>query len=290
MRMKKKTIIAFLCIGIIPLIISTFVTLYHMKAELVEQAQDRLSAVHDNRKNAIEHYFTDIKHQVVSLSNDLKIVDATKSFKGVFGKYRSANGITSAEIEEMRAALLTYYTADFTAQYREDNEGAEPPNMRSYFGMLDADSIAFQYSFIKDNPNPLGSKDGLAAYREDKSEYSKIHSKIHPPVREFLNAFGYYDIFIADSETGDIIYSVDKELDFSTSLLDGPFANTNFGEAFKKARMLTDPAAFVFVDYKQYWPSYNAPASFIASPIVENGKNIGVLLFQVPLNRVSEVM
>jgi methyl-accepting chemotaxis protein len=44
-------------------------------------------------------------------------------------------------------------------------------------------------------------------------------------VRNYLEKFGYYDIFLVDPETGDIVYSVFKELDYSTSLIDGPYAH-----------------------------------------------------------------
>ncbi|MBT3347654.1 MAG: HAMP domain-containing protein [Thiotrichales bacterium] len=40
----------------------------------------------------------------------------------------------------------------------------------------------------------------------------------------------------------------------------------------------------------QYTPSYEAPASFIASPIFDGDERVGVLMFQMPLDRISEVM
>jgi len=61
-------------------------------------------------------------------------------------------------------------------------------------------------------------------------------------------------------------------------------------EVFRKARELKKPGQFAFVDFKQYLPSYSAPASFIASPIFASGKLVGVLMFQMPLDRITEVM
>ena len=63
-----------------------------------------------------------------------------------------------------------------------------------------------------------------------------------------------------------------------------------FAEAFRKARELKEPGQFAFLDFKQYLPSYSAPASFIASPIFDAGNMIGVLIFQMPLDRITEVM
>ena len=46
----------------------------------------------------------------------------------------------------------------------------------------------------------------------------------------------YYDIFLVEPDTGHIVYSVFKEVDFATSLLTGPYAETNFAEVFRAAR------------------------------------------------------
>lgn len=38
-----------------------------------------------------------------------------------------------------------------------------------------------------------------------------------------------------------------------------------------------------------YYPSYDAPASFISIPIVKEGKKIGVLIFQIPVDRINHI-
>jgi len=108
-------------------------------------------------------------------------------------------------------------------------------------------------------------------------------------MRTFLEKFGYYDIFLVDIDSGDIVYSVFKELDYSTSLIDGPYADTNFGQVFRDAAKL-NKGQVTFVDFAQYRPSYEAPASFIASPIFEGDERTGVLIFQLPLDRITNVM
>lgn len=79
-------------------------------------------------------------------------------------------------------------------------------------------------------------------------------------------------------------------MDFSTSLSDGPYASTNFGRAFQEANRTLSQDGVVLVDYAQYTPSYEAPASFIASPIFDGGKKIGVAMFQMPIDRLNEIM
>ena len=124
----------------------------------------------------------------------------------------------------------------------------------------------------------------------DFSAYSKRHAEIHPIVRSYLEKFGYYDIFLVDHQTGHIVYSVFKELDFATSLKDGPYSNTNFARVFKKAARASQKDFVVLEDYEEYTPSYEAPASFIASPIFNGDKKVGVAIFQMPLDRINKLM
>ncbi len=87
-----------------------------------------------------------------------------------------------------------------------------------------------------------------------------------------------------------IVYSVSKDVDFATSLVDGPYANTNFGKAFREAAALSAADAVVLKDYEPYKPSYEAPASFAASPILAKGETIGVAVMQMPIEPINEIM
>ena len=124
----------------------------------------------------------------------------------------------------------------------------------------------------------------------DSSTYSQLHEQYHPVIRSYLKKFGYYDIFLCDLESGDIVYSVYKELDFTTSLRDGPYSKTNFGRAFTLAAAAKSPDSIFLVDYEPYTPSYEAAASFISSPIFDGDRKIGVAIFQMPIERINAIM
>lgn len=61
-------------------------------------------------------------------------------------------------------------------------------------------------AYIDENPHPLGSKHLLTVAERDGA-YHQAHADFHPSFRAFLEARGYYDIFLI-SQTGDIVYSV----------------------------------------------------------------------------------
>lgn len=143
-------------------------------------------------------------------------------------------------------------------------------------------------AYIRSNPNPVGQKHLLNAGPKG-TDYDQAHGKYHPWFRELLLSRGYYDIFLFDIH-GDLVYSVFKEEDFATNFLkDGPWVGTDLGKAFRAA--VSSPANAVhFFDFAPYAPSHGTPASFISTPIVKNGETAGVLVFQMPIDRINTVM
>ncbi len=126
----------------------------------------------------------------------------------------------------------------------------------------------------------------------DGSAYSLAHAQYHPFFQEYITAYGYYDLFIVDRD-GDIIYTVFKEDDFGTNLVDGAYADQNIADAFQQTVNETSPDFTMIEDFAQYAPS-NEPASFIASPIfsggMAGGELLGVMIFQMPLDRMDQIM
>jgi len=253
---------------------------------LRQEAFSKLTAVRAIKKNAIESYFQSINNQVLTFSENRMIVDAMRGFRSSFETYQDEAGVSQADIGRLRDELKTYYTGEFAPEYKNQND--ELPNVDRMVTGLSDNAIALQHQYIRANTNPLGSKHVLDRGANDSS-YNQLHGKVHPAIRSYLEKFGYYDIFLVEPENGKIVYSVFKELDFATSLNDGPWADTNFAEAYKKALTLSKDEVAI-VDYKLYTPSYEAPAGFIASPVFDGDERIGVLVFQMPLDKISAIM
>ncbi|ODS30074.1 MAG: Methyl-accepting chemotaxis protein [Candidatus Scalindua rubra] len=286
--MGVKVICLFLIAGLVPLAVIGILSHSSSSTSLKEQAFSQLVSVRETKKKQIEDYFSTIRKQVRTFSENRMIVDAMKEFKTALKEFRKQNDITDSKLEEYRSALKTYYTGDFTNEYKQQNNGQRPDAV-GYFNQLDEDSIALQYYYIKANHNQLGEKHNLD-FADDESTYSKLHAKYHPVIRDYLEQFGYYDIFLVDPDSGDIVYTVFKELDFTTSLKDGPYASTNFGRVFREANNSNDTNYIKLVDFEPYGPSYEGAASFIASPIFDGSEKVGVLLFQMPIDEINSVM
>ena len=86
------------------------------------------------------------------------------------------------------------------------------------------------------------------------------------------------------------MYTVFKELDFATSLVNGPYAKTRLGDAFRLSWALDKPGMVALSEFGEYLPSYNDQAAFLGTPIFDGGKKIGVLVVQVPIDKINSVM
>ena len=116
-----------------------------------------------------------------------------------------------------------------------------------------------------------------------------MHREFHSFFKTLKDTRGYYDVFLI-TPGGDIVYSVYKELDYATNLVDGAYAASGLGDVFRAARDAPDGRS-AFVDFAAYAPSYGAPASFIARQIrSDDGAVLGVLAFQMPVDRLDALV
>ncbi|MGR9043774.1 MAG: methyl-accepting chemotaxis protein [Gammaproteobacteria bacterium] len=252
---------------------------------LKAEAMRHLISVRETNKIRLENYFDQINNQALTLANDRMIVDAMTHFKAAVADI--ATDQAEQDTAGLKQALHDYYSRNFAAEYktRNPNKTIDAGNLLE---RLDAPSLYMQYHYIQANPNPLGHKDALDA-AADASAYSQYHALYHPSIRNFLKKFGYYDIFLVDPDSGRVVYSVFKELDYATSLINGAYADSGLGKVFQRANQL-NKAATVLEDFAPYTPSYEDRASFIATPIFERGEKIGILIFQMPIDEINNIM
>jgi methyl-accepting chemotaxis protein len=149
--------------------------------------------------------------------------------------------------------------------------------------------LALSDLYIKNNPHPVGQKDKLTG-ATDGSPYSTAHHAYHGWFRRFIQTRGYYDLFIVNVD-GNVVYSVYKEPDFATNLVEGKWKGTDLAAIFKAAEKKPKMGSIVFTDFKSYAPRKNAPASFIGTPLLDEfGDFGGALILQMPIKRLNAVM
>jgi serine phosphatase RsbU (regulator of sigma subunit) len=287
MKIGLKLTIYFFIIAFLSMLVVGIISYHKAKSSLTYESFNRLTAVREMKATQIEDYFQLISDQVSTFAEDRMIVSGTRKLKDAFNSIDSEMNLDESTMHKDDSLLQGYFENEYLPKLNKNLK------KKATFESESSKNIhtrILQTQYIATNPNPMGEKHFLTQPDNDSSTYAKIHANFHPVVKKYLEKFGYYDIFIVDNKTGNILYTVFKEVDFGTSLLTGPFKNTNLAEAFRAAAE-TDNKDFVkLVDYKPYNPSYYAPAAFIAAPIYDGQTKIGVLIFQLPIDRINNIM
>lgn len=274
-------------VGVVPVVLAS-VLLGSLSSDvssvaLKDAAQKQLISIRDARKTQIEDYFLTIQSQIETLSHSTMTIDAMTAFSQSFKEP------VQFDSSQHKQELATYYQNQFAIEYQKLNSG-ESVNTSALLAKLGDQGVYWQWNYIKDNKNAMGSKHLLDAASDDNA-YNQAHKIYHPRFTEFLEKFDYYDIFLVDAGSGDIVYSVFKELDYATSLKSGPYADSGLADVYRQAMRSGSANSTVIVDFQPYLPSYQSQASFIASPIADNsGEIIGVLIFQMPIARINSIM
>ncbi len=287
MYLKTRVASYAVCLAVIPLLLACAVVGFQAYQLSEKALQDEVMASlisrRDMKKSEIESYLKNIQEQVAAKAQSIMLREAATEFISAFGSYTSQ--LQEAGLSYDPARVKNYYSAQFDRVYKERN--LKSAGIGKLVAGLSTTTFALQDQYIASNPNPLGEKDNLQ-FASDTTAYEAAHKRYHGSMRDFLQRFGYYDIFIV-SPQGDVVYSVFKELDYATSLTSGPYRQSGLAEAFINARSLSS-GEVAFTQFQPYTPSYEAAAAFAASPIYNDGTLAGVLVFQMPVDEINRVM
>ncbi|MFK8031499.1 MAG: methyl-accepting chemotaxis protein [Gammaproteobacteria bacterium] len=282
--MRRLLILAMVVTGIVPLILTAIVFQIQSSQALTDRAYEQLTSTRAGREAHIEDFLDIVKDQNVSLANNKMVIDAMRGFKESFPTMSQELNASTEDLREFSERLDNYYVGVFQSEF-ESRTGMSI-SARSFIPDDKAAQVA-QYTYIANNSYPLGQKDKLSRAKNE-TQYDSLHSTYHPVLRDYLETFGYYDIFLIEPENGTVVYSVFKELDYGTSLFEGPYSDSNFAKVTRKSLQLPKGQSAI-VDFAEYFPSYNSAAAFIASPIVDNGRVLGTLVFQMPVSRINSI-
>ncbi|MES2803614.1 MAG: methyl-accepting chemotaxis protein [Bdellovibrionota bacterium] len=284
-NIRTKLIVAFLMVGLVPSIGSNLITYIELAREVNSDAVARATLVAERKTKDVEDFFKNEGRGIVDLADNPAVINALEEMAAPFKNEIASTTSNNELISKYRSAMEKFYTENFIPTYVE--KSGRKINVENIVGKLDTLSLAAQYDFIAANENPVGKKDLLVTSKHDTS-YALAHTKYHTFFRNFLNRHGLYDLFLVNSD-GRIVYSVFKEADFATSLYSGPWSETNLAQAFKESAKLP-MGEFYVADLALYTPSYEAPASFAATPIYKNGKYLGSLITQLPIEKINTVV
>jgi methyl-accepting chemotaxis protein len=282
----KTKLLLVVFIGILTLSsVITFMSTTKSSDALLSSQFDKLTTVASAKHGEITNYLNYLKGLLTSLATQQGTKDAFVAFEDGFYKLDNELGL---DIDMVKSKLKSNFEKEYLSDVNYEVPNSEQKKSIENYLPDNNNALTAQYVFITDNSAALGSKNEMSYNPKYNSTYMDAHKKYHKSFDAFLTAYELYDIFMVDLK-GNLIYTDFKEKDYATNLKDGVYSNTGIAKAYKKALNLND-GELAFDDFKPYEPSYNSAASFIATPIFINNQKRGVLIFQMPVDRINSIM
>lgn len=273
MRFKWKVAIALLVGGLVPTVVALKLGLDQFESYSRHVAEKEVRTSMALKSAAVRQEF----EEVLNVATTIAFLPTTRT------ALKSLDSAADALEHDVKVTPdLELLAARYDEQARLTPD-ADPAARERWSGSLDTIAVKLQHLYISANPEAIEEK-ALLADAGDGSTYSRLHAEIHPVYRDLAARYGFYDIFIIEPHQGRIIYSVAKEVDFATSLIDGPYSGTAFARAAQQMIASGGAEPYLFADFEPYEPSYNAQAFFMMVPVKREGILIGLLAMQLPVD------
>ena len=279
MRFKWKVAIALLVGGLVPtaVILKLEIDQFEDYSQQVAEAEVRTAMI--LKSASVQQYFDEARNIVATIADLPTTRTALKSLDSAADALEA-----DPKVEPDMEKLAERYD-----QQASRTVDLAPGARERWMEKLDPVAVKLQHLYVSGNPNEIGQKH-LLNDAGDGSTYSRLHTELHPVYRSLMERYGFYDIFIIEPHQGRIIYSVFKEVDFGTSLVNGPYADTGFGRAAQAMLASKGEQPFLFADFESYEPSYNSKAFFMLVPVKREGVLVGLLGVQLPIDFANELL
>jgi class 3 adenylate cyclase len=279
--LAAKLFATLLLLGAIAVVVTAALGYVRSRDALEQAIYDQLTAARLAKTRQVETYFRTTRNDLRLLASSKMVLDALRGMR---------EGVEELDKEqappEMRKKVEAWYGQNVL------------PNLQRLYGK-DASvqdylpgprsATYLQYQYIVNNPH-AGERRVLLDDAGDGSKYSAVHALYHPLLRAAARTTGFGDFMIADARDGRLVYAMLKEIDFATSLREGPYRRSNVAAAVARCLAATDPSTVCLEDYAPYVPTDGAPIAFMAAPIFDGGTVSGVLIAQLSIEEIDKVV
>ena len=261
------------------LVTSLMAYVKHVRS-LRQSITNQLTSVRRAKAYQLESYYRTIHRHVQTLSEDRMFIEAMREFRDAYRKLDSSPvslGVRDAVTRDYSDRIYPQMQALHMAR----------PSFEEYVPVTNG-AFHLQYEYIVRNLSPADVVRGAQAAVH--GPYGRIHARYHDTFRKITRTFGYYDLYLIDDDAMRVIYDVNKDRDLGTSLLRGPYRNSNLARVVKRCSQAQKPGDVLFSDFEPYEAALGEATQWVASPIFDRGRRIGVLALQISTEHVEDVV
>jgi methyl-accepting chemotaxis protein len=292
MKIGQKLLVGAVALTLVPLALTAGLLWQgatSLSGQTVDaQVQLQLSALRDQKTQQLKD---EVEYRVAALRTlgvNRATVEAIAKMKVAFPNAAKEAG-KADDASAQRKAMIEYVTTQFGPEFAKRNPD-KAPDLTAMVDARDPNTVRLQHEYIVANDNKLGEKEKLVAINNAAISYHALHAQYHPSFEKAQKLFGFYDIFLIDTTTDQVIYTVFKELDFGSRLNDGISAKTKLAEAYYRVKNAKSHDDVYLSDFEPYLASYNDQAAFAAVPVFDGDRQIGVLAMQYPIDKITATM
>ncbi|MFC1762570.1 ATP-binding protein [Planctomycetota bacterium] len=247
----------------------------------IHSAFAHLTAIRESKAEQITRYVEKLEESAVALSENRTVIEAMTAFPLAITAYQEQS-VSDTLLANAEQSLRLHYQQRVLPNIEGLAQKTIP--LAAVFPH-DHISVLLQSYYLLGPDSP-----GQSQRERLLTPYRAAHGTHHSHLTKLKDRSGFYDLMLIDGDTGRVVYSNAKEIDFGTNLVTGPFKESHLAGIFRAVRTQSDTTAADWVDFQHYLPSGNAPAAFVGTPIFDHQKNIGVLVVQVPIEEIDNTM
>lgn len=193
--------------------------------------------------------------------------------------YRTATNALMDQAAEQLAGirkLKANMAQDFFAERRKDLEHI-------------ADTLSHLYEVGADKIQTIERKKSFSEPDLNKAIKAAVSPLVDggktDMVKHFKQQSGFENIYLI-GKSGYVFHAANHGADRYTNLITGPFKNTNLAKLSAK---VLNTKSFGMADFEIYMPAQNAPAAFMAQPVVFDGEVKFIVAVQLSIRQIDTV-
>lgn len=286
MKIAKKLLFAIggaaLAASLVAVGVTSAVALYQSKESLQQSIDQQFNAVATGRAQALAQYLQNQHDTMVALAGNRLTVEALQAFKNPYQSYRYE--VANPGDAELKSQLQQW----LKQSWLPSQPYADAAAVSRWAEQSSTETLLLQSTFLLKQAR--GREDQLVD-AADGSVYAQQHKRFHQSFKQLADLHGYSDLFVVDSSSRAVVYSVRKTPAFATNLQNGPFKNSILASVVNQAlqggvgQWVVSKPTFFAADPTQ-------PQVFIASAVRSalNEQVAGVVVAALPVARLTELM
>ncbi len=249
---------------------------YIAKRTSTRQSFEKLTSIRNSKAQEISDYFHRLQDLSILISLAKTTSDAFEEFDAAYSEIKNNKTIDSSKISEMRLFRDDFYyrnyydTAGIMAIDREKFLSYLPKNKEAI--LLQAACHNTEFAKLKLFEN-----------------YQKALLKYDKGISDFVHYSDLGGLLLINSETGDIVYTVNKLSELGGNIILDSLGTTNLAKSFMEIRFAGENEIRL-IRFQSYFPAYLLPKAFIICPVFINNRNVAVVALRISIDQLNSIL